>query len=111
MVVLLTEKVRDDHHGEVAGEGGPSCAHVVETRDQQPVESQGDNRPEDGDVGPELGLAGELVPYRKVVENAEEQVGHQQDRNDWQTHAVARSHEILHQIDVEHDADEDNRAD
>ena len=111
MVVLLAEEVGDDHHGEVAGEGGPCGAHVVEARNQQPVEHQRDGRTEEGDVGPELGLAGELVPYREVVEDAEEEVGHQQDRHDGQSYAVGRAHEILHKVHIEHDADEDDGAD
>ncbi len=105
MVVLLAEEVGDDHHGEVAGEGGPGRAHIVETRDQQPVEHQCDGRAEEGDEGPELGLSGELVPDREVVEDAEEEVGHQQDGHDGQPHTVGRTHEILHEVHVEHDAD------
>ena len=110
VVVLLAEEVGDNHHGEVAGEGGPGCAHVVETRDQQPVETQRDGRTEKGDVGSELGLSGELVPYRKVVENAEEKIGHQQDGHDGQSHTISFAHEILHDVDVEHDANEYDRA-
>ena len=111
MVILLAKEVGDDHHGEVAGECSPGRTHVVETRDQQPVETQGDGRTKQGDVGSELGLSGELIPDRQIVEDAEEQIGHQQDRHNGKAHAVGRAHEILHDVDVEHDADEDDGAD
>lgn len=111
MVVLLPEEVGDHHHGEVAGEGGPGRAHIVEARNQQPVENQCDDGAENGDVGPELGLSGELVPDGQVVEDAEEEVGHQQDGHDGQAHAVGLAHEILHDVHIEHDAGEDDGAD
>ncbi len=74
--MFLSLGITDDHHECIAAERGNGSPEIMQFRDQQDIQSDGNCRPGQGDGRPHHIFIGELIPYAEVIINPQENIGH-----------------------------------
>ena len=105
--MFSAEQIRGDHHNEVGEKYRPRRAEVSHTGNQQEVENDVDDGTGSGKYGSVNGFVGQFVPERKIVENAEKKIAHQQNGNYAGSFAVGRPDEFDDNVEVEGDGQKD----